>query len=317
MSWVELTIHVTHEAVDWVSTSLAAIAYAGEMQIADYAGDAQAEEQTQWALTIYLYWSGDRPLQSQLNAIDTALSPLYRVGLATLAEITELEEKPAVNSPIQQGHRVGRFLILPANASDEGVMPNDIPLRLETSLAFGSGLHPATQLSLQLLERYVVPGIQVLDLGAGTGILSVAMAKLGAQVTALDNDLIAVQATQANALLNGVADPITVMQGSLGGGNQLGHWMGGEVTANVSSETPTSTFDLIVANILARIHIALAPDFRQALRRPQPNLGVLITAGFTVDYRDEIEAALIQSGFEAIANLQQEEWIAFAHRLKA
>ena len=107
-----------------------------------------------------------------------------------------------------------------------------------------------------------------------------------------------------------------VMEGSLGSGNDLGHWMGGSTSDNLPTSNVKSSFDLIVANILARVHIALAHDFQHALRTGA-HTGFLITAGFTTDYQEEVDAALIEAGFEAIDYERRNEWVALAHRLKA
>ena len=221
----------------------------------------------------------------------------------------ETKSPASQNSPI---HRIGqRFVVLATDAVYQPC-PDEILLRLKPSLAFGSGLHPATMLSVRLLERYVTPGMKALDLGCGSGILSVAIAKLGAQVLALDNDAIAVQATQATIQDNQVEAQVTVQCGSLGDGSSLGHWMSGTLTQEVST-VQASDLDLIVANILGRIHITLAADYRNALR---PN-GLLITAGFTTDQELEVVAALQTVGFEALKYKRSGDWIAIAHRLRA
>jgi ribosomal protein L11 methyltransferase len=109
------------------------------------------------------------------------------------------------------------------------------------------------------------------------------------------------------------------MQGSLGQGCELGHWMGGEVLGEVKSIGSTALtdhpgiapFDLIVANILARVHITLAPDFKRSLT---PS-GLLITAGFTKDYEEAVAAALGKEGFEAVDCERLQEWVAWMYRL--
>jgi ribosomal protein L11 methyltransferase len=231
--------------------------------------------------------------------------------------MTVVEEKPThteVLNPLV--HRIGeRFVVLTPDAPYQSEAADEITLRLKTTLSFGSGLHPATIVSLRLLERYIVPTMNVLDLGSGSGILSVAMAKLGANVLALDNDSTAVQATQDAVRRNGVEQQVTVMEGSLGHGSDLGHWMGGDTIDNVPEIKATATFDLIVTNILARVHIALADDFQRALRRTDAQAGLLITAGFTADYEDEVTMALTEAGLEALDCERFNEWVALAHRL--
>lgn len=306
MAWIELSLDTTAEAVDWVCTLLAESQGVEDLDIANYQPQA---DPANWMFTLRFYVPHDRQSRSRVDAIAQLLSPLHRTGLTTELETALVETKsPASqNSPI---HRIGqRFVMLATDAVYQS-SPHEILLRLKPSLAFGSGLHPATILSVRLLERYVTPGMKALDLGCGSGILSVAIAKLGAQVLALDNDAIAVQATQATIQDNQVEAQATVQYGSLGDGSRLGHWMSGALTQGVST-VQASDLDLIAANILGRIHITLAADYRNALR---PN-GLLITAGFTTDQELEVVAALQAVGFEVLEYERSGDWMAIAHRL--
>ncbi len=307
MSWTELSLNTTHEAVDWVYTLLSEVDYTGEIQIAN------DPNQKDWAFTICLYLSNEIGSIAQIDKIADLLSPLHRTGLTSALEIATIAEKPTKNLDFRI-HRIGRrFVVLSANAVYQS-QPDDILLKIDTSLSFGSGFHPATMLSLELIERYIRPTMNVLDLGCGSGILSVAIAKLGATVLALDNDKIAVQSTQLAIRQNGVELHVTVMEGSLGQGSTLGHWMGGTTAETVPTIEPTATFDLIVANIFARVHIALVHDFRQALCHNQS--GLVIAAGFTIEYAEELAKAFTEAGFEEIDQVRSHEWLAIAYRLK-
>jgi ribosomal protein L11 methyltransferase len=313
---MELSIDTTPEAVDWVRTLLAETSYAGDVQVTQYAEAAARSEDAAaaaWAFTIRLYLPDDNQASAQAAAIDQLLSPLQRTGLATALATTVVAEKPTLAAA---GHRIGnRFVVLAPDTPYRSQTPDEVTLRLKSTLAFGSGLHPATALSLQLLERHVLPKMNALDLGSGSGILSVAMAKLGAQVLALDNDCTAVWATQDAIARNGVAQQVSVTAGSLGQGSDFGHWMGGDIRSTVASVQPTASFDLIVANILARVHIALAHDFRQALRRTAAHTERLIVAGFTADYEADVDAALTAAGFAVVDRERSHEWVALAYRL--
>ncbi len=324
MSWMELSIDVTHEAVDWVSTLLAAIHYTGDMRITNYIKpelnqlDNSDILQSQWAFTIYLYLPYNTNVRRRVEEIVDRLSPLHRTGLIAVIQTAIVEEKPEETAKsIPLIHRIGkRFVVMNLDTLYQAEALDEVTLKIKTTLAFGSGLHPATILSLLLLERYIIPPMNVLDLGSGTGILSVAMAKLGASVLALDNDNIAVNSTQDAIRINGVEKQVIVKKGSLGSGSDLGHWLGGNTINNVQKINAIATFDLIVANIFARIHIALADDFRRAIRRTHEGTGILITAGFTTDYEDEVSGALVEAGFEAIDCERLNEWVALAYRLK-
>ncbi|MBH8552725.1 50S ribosomal protein L11 methyltransferase [Nostocaceae cyanobacterium CENA357] len=319
MSLMELSLDTTDEAVDWVCTLLAEIIDIDDIEITKYLEQSQsklAEQdlvQPPWTFTIRLHIPYNVHSRVTVEKIVNLLSPLHRTGLATTIQTTVVEAKSTgagIHNPLV--HRIGkRFVVLAPNAPYQSQVTDEVILRMQTSLAFGSGLHPATVLALQLLERYIVPTMNVLDLGSGSGILSVAIAKLGATVLALDNDAIAVQATQDAVVLNQVEQQVTVVEGSLGVGSDLGHWMGGITSNNVSKIESEPVFDLIVANILARVHIALADDFRRSLRQP----GILTTAGFTTDHEENVVTALTEVGFEVIDCERFNEWVAFAYRL--
>ncbi|AFY30922.1 50S ribosomal protein L11 methyltransferase [Calothrix sp. PCC 7507] len=319
MQLIELSLDTTHEAVDWVCTLLAETIDITDVQITQYLADSDTQDvvNSNWTFTIHLYLPNDAQVRRRIEKIENLLSPLHRTGLATAIETTVVEEK-LPNADIQSPfvHRIGkRFIVQAPDASDQSQTADEITIRIQKTLSFGSGLHPATILSLQLLERHILPTMNVLDLGSGSGILSVAIAKLGANVLALDNDSIAVQATQDAVRLNQVEQKVTVMQGSLGCGSEMGHWMGKDTINNVAKIDTVEAFDLIVANILARIHIALADDFRQALRHTSLQTGLLITAGFTTDHEESVTAALTAAGFAIIDCVRFNEWVALVHRL--
>jgi ribosomal protein L11 methyltransferase len=309
MSWIELRLDTTAEAVDWVCTLLA------EQILVDDQHNLQINRYTpndlgdHWAFTVRLYLPAGE--FKSVDAIAATLSSLQRTGLATPLQISAVEQPvPAVD----YAQRIGQRFVVTGGAGQPSPTA-DIVLRLKSNLAFGSGLHPATQLSLQLLERHVKPGWQTLDLGSGSGILSVAMAKLGAQVVAIDNDAIAVQATQDAIDRNHVNQQTTVRLGSLGQGSNLGHWMGGALPEVAAIDAPAG-FDLIVANIFARIHITLAADYRTALQK-SPGARLLIIAGFTQDYAVDVNTALTEVGFAPIDQAHDDEWVALVYRLNS
>ena len=312
MSWIELSLDTNHEAVDWVCTLLAENIDINDIYITEYAESHLAN--SDWTFTIRLYLPHDVSARTGVEKIEHLLSPLHRTGMTTAIQTTVVENK-ITDIPQPLVHRIGqKFIVVTSNTSNKTEIADKITLRLQKTLAFGSGLHPATIVSLRLLERYITPQMQVLDFGSGSGILSVAMAKLGANVLALDNDSVAVEATQETVSINGVEQQVEVIQGSLGCGSDLGHWMGGNTVDDVSKIEAEDTFDVIVANIFARVHIALADDFRRALRQHQAQPGLLITAGFTTDHEESVTTALTEAGFEVIDCERLNEWVALAHQ---
>jgi ribosomal protein L11 methyltransferase len=297
---MELSLDTHSEAVDWVCTLLASTRYQGEIRVVDYSKELDGD----WAFTLYLYLPEDAQMQAQ--EIADILLPLHRTGIATELQMRKIEDEPIASTLI---HRVGNFVILTDDRYSAAA--DEVTLQIKPSQSFGSGLHPATRLSLRLIEQCIKPGMHALDLGSGSGILSVAIAKLGAQVLAVDNDPIAVQSTLDAVHRNHISAQVTVQHGSLGQGTQLGHWMGEKTIGAVQSIDAQAPFDLIVANILGRVHVTLAADFRQALN---PG-GLLITAGFNTDYEEAVREALVAENFEAIACERDQEWVAGMYRL--
>lgn len=383
MSWLEIRLDATPEAIDWVCTLLAAEIDPQNIQITNYlkydleidlnpdlesstASDPELDHLAAeplnlpevWAFTMLLYFPNDDRSRTRLDRLEKIFSPLYRTGLTGEMQVSIVPTKPQLFSHFQQlvGNNflvsMGTTSLGQSQESNQQLSSNQspkflpIPLYLNPSLAFGSGLHPATIVSLHMLERYVLPGMRVLDLGSGSGILSVASAKLGAQVLALDNDPIAVEATQGATKLNQVQSQVIAQAGSLGQGSHLGHWLGetvGEVAQIEVQERLLTTakagllseaegkFDLIMANIFARIHCTLAPDYYQALdqdhqdhstNKPEPQQqnsgrGLLIMAGFTTDQEEDVRVACQQVGFKFLDRLCQNQgdnqWVALVY----
>lgn len=313
MSWIELSLDTTAEAVDWVWTLLTKAIAVEDMQISEY---QDCQTSTKWKFTIQIYLLEDARIHQRIEAIAAILAPLYRASLTTELQTFVVEQKqPQIEQNIKKSliRRIGdRLVILSADSIYQVSNSQEITLRLQNSLAFGTGLHPTTILSLQLLESHVKPAMHILDLGSGSGILSVAIAKLGASVLAIDNDPIAVTATQDAVQLNQVASQVIVTCGSLGSASQLGHWLGGDSIESVPEIKANAQFDLIVANIFARIHISLADEFYKALRSTSIHSGILITAGYTSDREDDITAAMSKAGLVVYDRVQIDEWIAIA-----
>ncbi|BAZ11100.1 LSU ribosomal protein L11P methyltransferase [Calothrix sp. NIES-4071] len=316
MSCIELSLLSTSEAVDWVCTLLASTNYTSDISVNKYTRNDESRRQNNWTHTINFYLPNNTKANSRIQEIENLLSPLHRTALTSTLEAYVIAEKPnkldTKHEPIQIGER---FVVLNSDAVDLPNISEKIIIKLKTSLAFGSGLHPATILAIKLLERHVANNMNILDLGSGSGILSVAAAKLGANVLALDNDSVAVEATQDAIARNGVTEKVRVMQASLGRGSEMGNWMGGANTGNVSTISPNGSFDLIVANILGRIHTTLAPDYRQVLYKENQSSSILITSGYDKDYEHSITEALSTQGFELIDSERLDEWVALTHIL--
>lgn len=206
----------------------------------------------------------------------------------------------------QQYHlqRIGqRTVIVPAWEEYEAA-PNEIVIRLEPGIAFGTGLHPTTRLCLRLLEEHAVPGIDVLDVGTGSGILAIAAAKLGARsVVALDADVAAVNVARENVAMNNASERVSVRHGTLSGGDA--------VPLNFVPDSSLQLldkgwFDLVLINILAPVIISVAAGL---VARLAP-AGRVIAAGLIESQEVEVTNALRAVGLGIVERVQEKDWIA-------
>lgn len=320
MTWLELSVDVEPEAVELVSELLSQHGYNGGVVIdqpiipgadgTDYTFDAGRPA------TLRTYLPLDQHAEEARQRIEQALwhfGQLRAVGPLTVRSLDEQDWANAWKQHYTIQHIGERTVIVPSWLEYEP-RPGEVVLRLDPGMAFGTGLHPTTQLCLALLEQYVRPGSAALDLGCGSGILAIAAAQLGAEVLALDTDPIAVEATLENVARNGVAGQVAVAEGSLGGGAELGHWLYGSMSdesgAPHSSSLIPHPYDLIVANIIARVLAALAQDLAAALRPA----GVLIASGIIADREAEVAEAFGGAGLDPVERRQEGDWVALVYR---
>jgi ribosomal protein L11 methyltransferase len=180
-----------------------------------------------------------------------------------------------------------KITITPTWEDYKPVSSDEIIIEMDPGMAFGTGTHPTTVLSIQALEQYLEKGDKVLDVGAGSGILSVASVLLGADhVHAYDLDDIAISSTKNNAALNGVEGKVTAKLNDLLDG--------------VNWEA-----DLIVSNILAEIIVKFTDD---AFRVVKPG-GYFITCGIISGRKEMVRDRLVESGFDIVETNMMEDWV--------
>lgn len=188
---------------------------------------------------------------------------------------------------------VGEHLLVRPMWEEEYDAGDRVVLHLEPGLAFGTGTHETTRLCMELLEKYIESGDTLLDMGCGSGILSVAGLLLGAEnAVGVDIDALAVKTAIANAEVNGVADRFTGICGNL-------------------LEKVTGKFDVVVANIVADIVILLTQD---APRFMNPDT-VYIMSGI-IDTREDDVLACLAENFELVDRREEKGWVALAAKLK-
>ena len=185
---------------------------------------------------------------------------------------------------------IGERLLIRPVWEQEYDAGNRAVLHLEPGLAFGSGTHDTTRLCLETLEKYANPGKTVLDIGCGSGILSVASLLLGAdKALGVDIDALAVKTARENGRTNGFDEPrFTVLQGS-------------------TTDKVTGRYDIIVANIVADIIINLCRDVKNFM-----NPGaVFITSGIIVPREEDVLRAFEENGLAVKARHESGGWLCF------
>jgi len=190
--------------------------------------------------------------------------------------------------------KLGQHLVIKPSWIDYQPEAEDVVIELDPGLAFGTGYHPTTHTCLEALEHLIRPGMNVLDLGTGSGILTIAAVKLGAaQVVALDIDSIAVRAARQNMRSLGIQSQVTLAQGTL-----------------PHPQAGARAYDLVLANISARAIRERAAYILPVLK-PE---GALIASGIISEQQPETEEALRKAGFISIEEWPKEDWVTLVCR---
>lgn len=229
-----------------------------------------------------------------LGQIDPLPEPVFR----------ELQEEDWAEAWKAQYHRLhigGRIVIVPA-WEEYRPEADEVVIRLEPGMAFGTGLHPTTRLCLAAVEDEVPLGGAVLDVGTGSGVLAIAAAKLGAgSVLAIDADPVAVGVAAENVASNGAEGQVTVRHASLPGGETVPRRFDGGRLELLHE----GVYDLVVINILAPVIAGMAPALATRTRKH----GRLIAAGLIEDQEGDVVSALQGQGFSILRRSQEKDWV--------
>ena len=231
-------------------------------------------------------------LSGRLSALKAHLERLPEFGLAPLLDgltLTYAEEEDWANAWKQyfKPTKVGDRLVIVPSWEAYAPAPDELILKLDPGMAFGTGGHPTTRLCMQVLETTVKPGMKIADIGTGSGILSIAAARLGAlQVLATDIDPLACRIARENVVVNELEGAIAVLD-------------------LAQFDSKAQECDLIVANILAATIIELAPSIAPRLK---PG-GIFIGSGIVTEYHAAVREALAEVGLELIETRSEDIWV--------
>jgi ribosomal protein L11 methyltransferase len=172
---------------------------------------------------------------------------------------------------------------------------NEIVINIDPGMAFGTGTHETTKMCVLLLEEFINEGDVIVDIGSGSGILSIASAKLGAKsIVALDIDEIAIDTTLDNCKINGIDTKVRTLIGTL------------SLETDFEKIFNFKKADVIVANIVADVII----DLCEAIKYHTKKDGKFIASGIIKDKKDKVMYKYINSGFKCSKIIEEREWIA-------
>ncbi|MEK4385249.1 50S ribosomal protein L11 methyltransferase [Solibacillus sp. FSL W7-1464] len=310
MKWTELSILTTHEAVDAVTNILHEAGASGvviedskelDKERIDKFGEIYAlnpEDFPKTGVIVKAYLSASSFLAETIEEIKLAIANLVNFDInigenvLTLCEVDEEDWSTAWKQYYHPVKISERFTIVPTWEDYKPVSTDELIIELDPGMAFGTGTHPTTVMCLQALEKVVQRDHTVVDVGTGSGVLSIGAAMLGAKsVHALDLDEVAVNAARENVELNKMSDIVEVFHGNL-------------------LDTVKEPADIVVANILAEIIMSFTDDAFSIVKSG----GIYVTSGIIGAKKDDVKAALEEAGFVIEEVLMMEDWVAIISR---
>jgi ribosomal protein L11 methyltransferase len=311
MKWYEIRINTTDEASDAVSEMLTTMGAGGvaikdpfdirkellKPDTLDYA-DEEFFESLGDDVIIQAYFQDGLEINELLKKIQSGLENISQFlnvgkGIEGYGEVDDEDWSTAWKKYYKPFKLTDRIVIKPTWEEYEK-QPGDIIVEMDPGMAFGTGTHETTQMCSILLDKYTQDDTEVLDVGCGTGILSIIAAKLGAKkVEAVDIDEVAVKVAKENIDLNMETAKVKAFRGILSDINR-----------------DENKYDIIVANIIASVIIDLSSIIPCYLK----NNSLFITSGIIKERKQEVIDSCVKSGMELIETLEAGEWVAMVFK---
>ena len=315
MKWNKFTLKTRSEVEDIVISTLADVGVEGveiedkvpltdsdkKQMFVDILPDGPADDGIAY---LNFYVEEDQDPQPLLDRVKEALEELRMfmdIGECTITE-SQTEDKDWINNWKQYFHQfyVDDILIIP---SWEEVKPEDqdkMIIHIDPGTAFGTGMHETTQLCMRQLKKYVNKDTQILDVGTGSGILSIAALKLGAaHAVGTDLDPCEISAVKENLEANHVPEEsMDMILGNIIDDKQI------------QDEVGYEKYDIVVANILADVLIPLTPVILHQMKKG----GLYITSGIIDDKEESVVSAVKAAGLEVEEITHQGEWVSVTAR---
>ena len=312
MDWMEIAVHTTTEGSDIVSMLLMQLGSQGT-SIEDRADIPDPDAPNgYWELidpallqsmpedVLVKGWlSADETLPERIAALEGELRALQAAdteelyGKLTLDRQTVAEADWAeIWKQYYKPFRAGKSLVVKPSWESYAAQPGDKVIEIDPGMAFGTGTHETTAMCMSFLDDLICPGMKVLDVGTGSGILAMGAALLGAEaVTAIDIDPMAVKVARENVARGGLSEKVSVYEGDL-------------------LSAAGQDYDLCVANIIADVIMMLASPLKQHVK---PG-GLFICSGIIKERAEEVVLALENAGYIRLEHTLQGEWAAMVWR---
>jgi ribosomal protein L11 methyltransferase len=293
--WAELSVDVDSEAVEPVSALFARYGFnegvaIDEPYVQDGDGDnLEVDLSAQFTVRTYVADSDFTP--EMVEEIRQALWHYGQMRGVGELRVSTLKEEDWANAWKEhfQVHRIGDRVVIRPPWREYEPVGDEVVVELDPGMAFGTGLHPSTKMSVLGVEQVVRPGDRVFDVGTGSGILAIAAIKLGAvQADCVDVETVAVRATRENAERNDVTDKVRVELGSAGPGEPF-----------------QGEYEVVLANIIARILIEISEGLVAATK---PG-GHLVLAGIIESREAEVVEAFAARRANVITRRQIDDWV--------
>lgn len=317
MKWNKITIDTTVEATDMISYELAELGIEG-IEVEDHVPLTMEERKKMYVdllpdeiapndgtAKISCYIDPDEDIEALSMKISQMLKEVGQfldVGAATLS-FGETEDKDWINNWKQffKPFRLDDSIIIkPTWETVNDRREGDIIVEIDPGTAFGTGSHETTRLCISQIKRFLKPGDKVLDLGCGSGILSIIALKLGAgKVVGTDIDPNAIIATKENLAVNHIEEGSMIPY--------EGNLLEDEALCEKIGE---GQYDIVVANILADVIIPLSSIARRFMKEG----AYFITSGIINTKEEEVKEAMVKNGFEIVDIIPMGEWVSIVGR---